>query len=129
VFCGRNLPIPLVGVVLDQPIFHLRPVHTIGGYPTLYDSSIKPTLGTSIRGIGTGCLGRLSSVGTPIRFRISAISLHYLVPSFCKFKCTQLAMLGMQEKCDRDDGVRHQKLQTFEPIALSVADDKIHNQD
>ena len=40
-----------------------------------------------------------------------------------------LAVLGMQEKCDRDDGVRHQKLQTFEPIALSVADDEIHNQD
>jgi hypothetical protein len=53
----------------------------------------------------------------------------YLVPSFCKFQRTQLAMLGMQEKCDRDDGVRHQKLQTFEPIALSVANDEIHNQD
>jgi hypothetical protein len=129
VFCGRSLPIPLVAAVLDQPIFHLRPVHTIGGYPTLYDSSTKPTLGTSIPGIGTGCLGHLSSVATPIRISNIGDFPHYLVPSFCKFKRTQLAILGMQEKCDRDDGVRHQKLQTFEPIALSVADDEIYNQD
>ncbi len=66
-----------------------------------------------------------------ISIRISNIGdfLHYQVPSICRFKRTQLGMLRMQEECDRDDGVRHQKLQTFEPIALSVADDEIHNQD
>jgi hypothetical protein len=34
----------------------------------------------------------------------------------------------MQEKCDRNNPVSHEKLQTLEPIALSVPHDLIYNQ-
>jgi hypothetical protein len=35
----------------------------------------------------------------------------------------------MQEKCGNDNGIGHKKLQTLEPVALSVPDHEICNQD